>query len=622
MMSTWRRGMRLAIFFSVLLFSLNLQGAEVQITCAPFQATARQGEKVTLNFTVRNRSAYVLNQVGNFFISYHARDLSGRLVRFDNRRFSLPVTVKPGSTAHFAIPVYFSLVPGAYRLEWDLVREGEFWGHDKKWGSCFFGLRLLPLVSPGFRKAWLPTVYESGREWLDREQYLLRQVFLNNEIHWGGKFFGFAAGTTYPQVWIRDAATMMYYARFFYPLPVLQEMVDRFFMRQNPDGQIQDWVDTVGRCDKNTVETDQESSLVLAAYQLALCDPGWLDGEVAGVSRLLRLDKALEWVWRCRRDRACGLIWSGFTADWGDVEKSYADSRAIKLSDRSRRTFSTYTQALYVQAAQKLVLLAGRLNRKTLVDKWRRRGKIIADNCRRQLYMPEQGYFLVHRVAGSPDFFELEKSILAVGGNAEAIRAGLLDGTEIARLMQVLENRRRQFGLRTVSFTLLPPYPEGFFPHPLLRSPWNYQNGGEWDWIGGRLVSALYQAGFRSKAELYLKEIVTKNLDDMNVFEWSDKSGGGQGAMFYAGAAGVLGEAIWRGHLGLAEDFDRYTIPVGMDRFKIVVAKAGDRFTVQNSVKLTVDISSLSKKEICLQTIANKKTCVSNKNKTIIRKGN
>lgn len=615
-MSTWRKGMRLAIFFSVLLFFLNLQGAEVQITCAPLQVTVRQGEKVTLDFTVRNRSAYALNQAGNFFISFHARDLSGRLVRFDNRRFSLPVTVKSAATARFAIPVYFSMDPGAYRLEWDLVREGEFWGRDKKWGTCFFGLRLLPLVAPDFRNAWLPTVYESGREWLDREQYLLRQVLRNNEIRLGGEFFGFSAGSAYPQIWIRDTATMMFYARFFYPLPALQKMVDRFFMRQNPDGQIQDWIDTVGRCDKNTVETDQESSLVLAAFQLALCDPGWVAGEVDGVSRLLRLDKALEWVWRFRRDRSCGLIWSGFTADWGDVEKSYADSRAIKLSDRSRRTFSTYTQALYVQAAQKLVLLAGRLKRKVLADKWKWRGKAIADGCRRQLYLPEQGYFLLHRVAGSADVFELEKGILAVGGNAEAIRAGLLDGTEIARLLQVLESRRRQFGLRTVSFTLLPPYPQGFFPHPLLRSPWNYQNGGEWDWIGGRLVSALYQAGFRPKAEQYLKEIVAKNLDDMNIFEWSDRSGGGQGAMFYAGAAGVLGEAIWRGHLGLAEDFDRYAIPVGTDRFKIVVAKAGDRFTVDNTDQLTVDITSLSKKEICILTGSDKKICVSKKGKT------
>ena len=92
-----------------------------------------------------------------------------------------------------------------------------------------------------------------------------------------------------------------------------------------------------------------------------------------------------------------------------------------------------------------------------------------------------------------------------MGGNAEAMRAGLLEKAEIARLLRVLEERRRQYRLRTVSFTLLPPYPEGFFPHPLLRSPWSYQNGGEWDWIGGRLVSALYQTGFRDQAEKFLR---------------------------------------------------------------------------------------------------------------------
>ncbi len=425
MMSVWRRGMRSVIFFSALLLFASLQGAGVHISCAPFQATARQGEKITLNFTVSNRSAYTLNQAGNFFISYHVRDLSGRLVRFDNRRFSLPLTVKPGSTARFSLPVYFSLGPGNYRLEWDLVREGEFWGADKKWQSCFFRLRLLPLVAPDFRNAWLPTVYESGRDWLDREQYLLRQIFLNNEIRWAGKFFGFAAGTDYPQVWIRDTATMMFYARFFYPLPVLQEMTDLFFRHQGRDGQVQDWVDTAGRCDKNTVETDQESSLVLAAFQLALCDPGWLEGEVAGVSRLFRLDKALEWVWRSRRDPAHGLIWSGFTADWGDVERSYADQRAIKLSDRSRRTFSIYSQSLFIRAAQSLALMAERLGDRGMAGKWRQREKAVAAECRRQLYLSDRGYFIVHRLADGGEALKWERNILAVGGNAEAMRAGL-----------------------------------------------------------------------------------------------------------------------------------------------------------------------------------------------------
>ena len=282
--------------------------------------------------------------------------------RFDNRRFSLPVPVRPGATARFSVPVYFSLDPGAYRLEWDLVREGEFWGRDRGWKTAAVELNLLPLVTAGFRSAWLPTFYESGRDWLDREQYLLRQVLRNNEMRFKGKLFAFAAGTTYPQAWIRDTATMMGYARYFYPLSDLQGIVDRFFMTQSP--------------------TRRDPGLGRHGRALRQEHGGERPGNVAGPGRLAsgpersrlagrkncrRLAACSGWTWPwngCganRRDPARGLIWSGFTADWGDVERSYADGRAIKLSDRSRRTFSTYTQALFIQAAQKLALMAERL---------------------------------------------------------------------------------------------------------------------------------------------------------------------------------------------------------------------------------------------------------------------
>ena len=105
----------------------------------------------------------------------------------------------------------------------------------------------------------------------------------------------------------------------------------------------------------------------------------------------------------------------------------------------------------------------------------------------------------------------------------------------------------------------------------------------------------------------------------MNIFEWSDRAGNGQGASFYAGAAGVLGEAILFGHLGLQEDFDRYTLPAGPERFAFTVAKSCDRFTVLNSAKLTVEITNLSKKEICILTAAGKKSLYREKRKNQVR---
>jgi hypothetical protein len=619
MMKILRKVQRAFLFLLLLAAYLYVHGGVVEITCSPRGVTARQGEKIVLQFFLRNGSAYTLSQVERFFISYHARDGSGRLVSYDNRRFTLPRAVRPGRSAAFSVPVYFNLAAGVFKIEWDLVREGEFWGRDKKWRPCDLNLRLLPLASAPFKKAWLPTFYESSREWLDREQYLLRQTLKNNEAWQGGKFFGFSAGTNYPQVWIRDTATLMGYARFFYPAAQLQEMVGLFLSKQSQDGEICDWVDTAGRSDKNTVESDQESSLVLAAYQLALDDPGWLRRPLNGIPVFERLEKALAWVWRERFDPAYGLIWGGFTADWGDVERSYPDGRATDLSDRSRRVFSTYTQALYLQAGQHLVAMAAWLDKTKSADLWRRRLELIRSNCRQRLFLPAQGYFLIHRLSGREDFIDLEKDILAVGGNAEAMRAGLMSRVEIERFIRVLENKRKQFGLRSVSFTLLPPYPQGFFPHPLM-APWNYQNGGEWDWIGGRLVAALYQNGFREKAEEYLREIVAKNLSDGNIFEWSDRTGNGQGASFYAGAAGVLGEAILRGHFGLEEDFERYTFAAGSDRFKIDVSKAGDRFMVENSDRLSVAITILSKKEICILNGSGKKTCISKKGRAELQR--
>ncbi|MEI6614418.1 MAG: hypothetical protein WCL37_05935, partial [Chrysiogenales bacterium] len=199
----WKQ-QRAILFCWLLTAFLSLYGGVVEITCTPGLVTAVQGEKITLQFSLRNGSAYTLSQVKNFFISYHAYDSSGKLIAYDNPRFVLPQSVRPGNSVTFSIPVYFNLAAGIFKIEWDLVKEGEFWGQDKKWRSCFLNLRLLLLVSAAFKKSCLPTFYESGREWLNREQYLLRQILKNNETWKGNNFFGFSAGTNYPQVWIRD----------------------------------------------------------------------------------------------------------------------------------------------------------------------------------------------------------------------------------------------------------------------------------------------------------------------------------------------------------------------------------------------------------------------------------
>ena len=559
------------LFTLVLLTGMSLLSAadiadikEVEISCSPAQITAYQGEKVVITVEIKNNSLTSWRPEDNVFFSYHLHNEDGKLIAFDNRRFKIPRVLRRKKTTTFQVPVFFEYQKeGRYIVEFDIVKEGEFWGSVRKWQTYKAKLFLKSLFSDEFKIKYLPRFYDTGHPLLNKEQYVLRMTFKNCEIVKDGKLFGFAAGSAYPQVWIRDTATFMGYAKQFYPIDVLSRILEHFLEHQGEGGDIPDWVDTEGRTDKNTVETDQESSLVLAALEIAEADAKWLNKPVKNKRVMDRLEQALEWVWENRRDKDRNLLTSGFTADWGDVENTYPDDqRANKLSDRSTLVFSIYTQAKYIQAMDALIKMA-KLQEASdeqlkKIQIWTSRRKTLETQTRELLYLKDKGYFITHIVPSDKagKYFEMEKNMLAVGGNAEAIIAGLMNRGQVKRFLDVLEKQRQKYGLRTVSFTLIPPYPEGFFPHHLLRHPWSYQNGGEWDWIGGRVVKALFKTGFSQEAETYLLEIVKKNLANFSINEWEDRSGTGQGAHFYVGAAGVIGEALlMRGRaVGISND--------------------------------------------------------------------
>ncbi|MCX6557533.1 MAG: hypothetical protein NTW95_08925, partial [Candidatus Aminicenantes bacterium] len=81
---------RANLLFLLLAAFAGLQGAGVDMACRPRHAAAVQGEKIVLQFSLRNGSAYTLSQAEKFFISYHAYDVAGKVVAYENRRFALP----------------------------------------------------------------------------------------------------------------------------------------------------------------------------------------------------------------------------------------------------------------------------------------------------------------------------------------------------------------------------------------------------------------------------------------------------------------------------------------------------------------------------------------------------
>ena len=141
--------------------------------------------------------------------------------------------------------------------------------------------------------------------------------------------------------------------------------------------------------------------------------------------------------------------------------------------------------------------------------------------------------------------------IFALGGNALAALYGIANASRAASIVDVAERRRREHGLSTIGGVLLPPYPAGFFKHPMLSEPFRYQNGGQWDWWAGRFVLAEFERGHAARAMEHLRALAGRAIAAGGLHEWSTRDGKGQGSPRYAGSAAALGTAVLQGVFGL-----------------------------------------------------------------------
>jgi hypothetical protein len=189
-----------------------------------------------------------------------------------------------------------------------------------------------------------------------------------------GEVNGFGAGTIYPQIWLRDSATLIPATRYFYPLGYLTSWIEEHLSHQRANGELYDWIaagdpaqftanapragsiyragSVLLSADKNTTAADQEASAVHAAAQVfALTgDRAWLGKKILGRPLVRRLDSALEYVLANRFSSVYGMVTSGFTADWGDVSPVYPDQRVIYLDERTPVVAGLYTNAFFARA--------------------------------------------------------------------------------------------------------------------------------------------------------------------------------------------------------------------------------------------------------------------------------
>ena len=252
---------------------------------------------------------------------------------------------------------------------------------------------------------------------------------------------------------------------------------------------------------------------------------------------------------------------SGFSADWGDVSPAHPDQRAIYLDDKTPLVAGLYTNALFVQAARCLGQLHEVLGERDRGRLWAEIAEKATRAANRHLWQQARGFYRMH-LPLAPTTLPDDSGIFGMGGNAVALLAGMADDARARRILDVAEERRRKYAVSTISGTLLPPYRAGLFAHPILREEWTYQNGGQWDWFGARLILAAFQRGESALARRWLGELALKAERNKGLHEWHTRDGEGHGSPTYAGSAGALAAAVFEGLFGVSLSAEELSITV------------------------------------------------------------
>lgn len=373
---------------------------------------------------------------------------------------------------------------------------------------------------------------------------------------------GFNAGDGYGEVWIRDLATFIELACEVHPPEAVRDRLLVFFRFQGADGNIPDGYIPREKASiaykyiegesapqyvahKNTVETDQESSLVLAMalYVEATGDRSILEAVVDGQTVAERLDRALAFVLDHRFSAKYGLVWGATTADWGDVQPEHP--WGVEFDESSHPAIDIYDNALYLAAIDAYLGLLPDLSGDRR-EKWGRTRDGIAANARAHLWDAGRRKFIPHiYLEGSPfpDDFD-ENAIYYHGGTAVAIQAGLLDREEVREAAGRMAANVRAAGAASIGLTMHPPYPAGYFKNRSM-APHSYQNGGDWTWFGGRMIQQLARHGFVEEAYGELGPMVERVLKNGGFYEWYTLANEPRGSGTFRGSAGVLAKAIY-----------------------------------------------------------------------------
>lgn len=369
---------------------------------------------------------------------------------------------------------------------------------------------------------------------------------------------GFNAGDGYGEVWIRDYNTFIELACEVFDKKEIRENLLVFFRMQGSDGNIIDGFIPIDKTSgggydyiyselepryaghKNTVETDQESSLVQAVYKYVkkTGDSEFLDAEVGGLPVKDRLERSMQFLMDRRYNDKYGLLWGATTVDWGDVQPEH--DWGVFLTDSTHYCIDIYDNAMFMIALNDFIeLVPGKK------AKWNPVRDKIAKNSRKYLWDEKNQKFIPHiYLNGSPfpENFD-ENKIYYHGGTAVAIESGLLKRKEIEVSLKKMVENVKAAEAPSIGLTIYPPYPEGFFKNKGMY-PYGYQNGGDWTWFGGRMIMQLIRNGFVKEAYEQMQPMVERVKKNDGFYEWYSVNNEPRGSGTFRGSAGVLYSSI------------------------------------------------------------------------------
>ena len=371
---------------------------------------------------------------------------------------------------------------------------------------------------------------------------------------------GFSAGDGYNQVWVRDLSTFIKFSCKILDQEIVRESLLKFFYFQGFDGNMVDGYEEVAmdykadnyrvytRYDvpgyvfhKNTVETDQETSLIQAVYKYIqeTGDGDFLNEVVNGMTVLMRMEKMLDFLMKHRFNSEYGLIWGATTADWGDVQPRHP--WGVKLDDQSVISIDIYDNAMLLIAVDNFLEMN---NDKARDSRWTKIYQQVKRNSRKYLWDEERQKFKPHIYLRAEEFKGVDEALIYYhGGTIVAMEAGILTKKEIESSLRIMRENVLSAGAQSIGLTIFPAYPEGAFENKGMGI-YQYQNGGDWTWFGARIIPVLVRHGLIEDAAIELQPFIDRVLENNGFFEWYTVGGEPKGSGTFRGSAGELLEAI------------------------------------------------------------------------------